>query len=97
MSARLPLPMFTVRIKRHGVPPRWIIPARAMKVPAPTAEYACRRVVRWALSDAGAPPLRSIVAHSMRFTTAKQTGSAPRLCTIVYRRQLRLFDDRLAA
>ena len=73
---RLPPPMYRVRITAHDVPPRWRIETQTVKLPAPSADFACDRAVKWVHSDARLPPLRRFVRHSLEFTTATPVGEA---------------------
>jgi hypothetical protein len=66
------LPSWRVTIAEHHLPPRWHVPARSVTLGAGSAEAACRFVVRWAHRDAGVPPLRSMIAVSMRYTRVER-------------------------
>jgi hypothetical protein len=71
MSTRLPPQTWKVRIAAHAVPPRWLIPSQTVRLPAPDAEDACLRAVRWAHADADVPPMRSLLRRSLQHATAK--------------------------
>src|ERR1039458_8705993 len=99
MRNRIPPPEWRVKVRRHRVKPRWIIPPRSATVPGPTGDFARERVIRWAHSDAGVPPWRPCVRESLLHTSATRMGEA----TVTTIRaadpptgQLALFD-RLAA
>ena len=77
MSRLTPPQMHCVRIEAHAIPPRWLVSRQVVKLPASDAEAARRRVVRWALADAGAPPLRSIITRSMKFSSCTRTETQP--------------------
>jgi hypothetical protein len=67
--------MWTVEVAEHDVE-RWHIPAQTVELGADSAESASTVVVKWAHSDAGVPPLRSMLAASMEHVHAKPTRSA---------------------
>jgi hypothetical protein len=95
---RIPLTCWKVTMSKHTVAPRWFVPARTATVPGPTHDFACEQVIRWALSDVGAPPMRQCVRESLIYTTAIRVGEAS-VSTIATRpanTQLVLFD-RIAA
>jgi hypothetical protein len=73
-SDRWPRPMWTVEVAGHDVE-RWHIPAQTVELGADSAECASAVVVKWAHLDAGVPPLRSMLAVSMAYTTAKPARS----------------------
>lgn len=66
------LPTWRVTIAAHEVPPRWSIPATVCEVGASTAEIACGVCLRFAHSDAGVPPLRSLLAVSRAHVHAER-------------------------
>jgi hypothetical protein len=80
-----------VELAGHDVD-RWHVEAQTVELPAPDAEYACLRVIHWAHSDAGLPPWRPLIRHSMRFATAEPVAAVVTVATP----QGELFD-RLAA
>ncbi len=99
MRNRIPPPIWKVKVRRHRVKPRWIIPPRTETVRAPTGGFARERVVRWAHADAGVPPWRPAVRESLIHTTATSVGEAiAALPNDAHARdgQLSLFD-RIAA
>src|SRR2546428_118972 len=63
--------MYHVELAAHDLPPRWRIPARTVELPAADVEDAARQVIRWAHSDAGAPPWRPLVRASLAFASAR--------------------------
>jgi hypothetical protein len=71
---KVPLPMYQVKIAAHSVAPRWVIRARTIKLPAPDAEFARGRAIRWAHADAGVPPMLPLVRASLAHTTAEPVG-----------------------
>ncbi len=89
-------PGWRVQVAEHDVPPRWHVPARVVEVPAADAGQACAFVIGWAHCDAGVPPWRPFVRHSLAFTTAERVGEAPAPAPTIDRAQDSLFD-RLAA
>ncbi|HME02088.1 MAG TPA: hypothetical protein VKG38_03535 [Solirubrobacteraceae bacterium] len=100
MSARPELPpLWKVKIARHAVMQRWIIRAQSCKLPAPSFDYACTQVIRWAHADAGIPPWKPCVRESLAHTTATRLGAASVTTTAgnPSTAQLVLFDDRIAA
>jgi hypothetical protein len=94
MSTRPPQ-MWKVKIGRHAVRPRWLVPARSSTVPAPDADYAIETVVRWAHRDAAVPPLRSLIKESVAYASATPVEECARSRPQAAG-QLVLFD-RLAA
>ena len=80
--SRLLPPMWSVKILAHDVPPRWHVQAQAVTLSAPNADFASDRAVKWVHSDAGVPPMRRFVRHSLGFATAKRVGE-PRRAQLV--------------
>ena len=63
-------PMWKVTVAEHDVH-RWHVPKRVAVVPAVSAKAACALVVGWAHTDAQVPPLRSLTAISLAYSTAE--------------------------
>src|SRR5437870_4220274 len=92
-------PAWRVLVDAHELPPRWHVPARAVQLAAPDAEFAIWRVISWAQSDAGVPPMRSFVRASSAFASARPVGGGGTVAELPRREpaQLKLLDDRRAA
>lgn len=61
--------LWRVAIRAHEIPPRWSVPKCVYELGSGSSEYAANRAVKWAHSDAGVPPLRSLVALSLEHVT----------------------------
>lgn len=64
--------LWRVTVVEHAVAPRWTVPARETVVGAETAADARLTVLRWAHSDAGVPPLRSLLRVSWPSSRAER-------------------------
>lgn len=65
-----PAPSWKVSIRRHAVPPRWLIPARNTTIPAIDEAHAISEAVGISQRAAGVPPIKSLRAISRPFCSA---------------------------
>ena len=68
-----PPPSWRVTIRHHAVPPRWIIPAQTLVLPAVSEADAIEKAIGQAQSVAGCPPWRPCRRASLPFVTAEPT------------------------
>lgn len=77
--ARTLPPLWEVAISAHDVPPRWHVPAATSCIAAVCARQAREFAAREAQRAAGVPPLRSLLAMSIRHaqaTPARRTAAS---------------------
>ena len=91
MTRHLP-PLWRVRLDRHSVPPRYLVPARSATVPPADEDHAREIVMRVAHRDAGVAPWRPCIARSLTFTSAKRTDAVPSVAVVPAHAQLALRD-----
>ncbi len=70
---RLPLTCWKVSIAAHPIEPRWFIPARTVRLPAPDEEFAAVTAIRESHALAGVPAWRPLIRTSREFTTVSRT------------------------
>ena len=73
-----PPPSWRVTIQHHAVPPRWIIPAQTLVLPAVSEADAIEKAIGQAQSVAGCPPWRPCRRASLPFVTAERVGEVSR-------------------
>ena len=79
-----------VKIDRHSVPPRWLIPATSTIVPAADADHAREIVARSVHIRAGCPPWKPLLRISWPHSSATPTSAAPAVPVVPRRDQLEL-------
>jgi hypothetical protein len=66
-----PPPTYRVRIERHAIQPRWIVPASTVTIPAVNEAHAIEQAIGISQREAGCPPWRPCRRASLPYASAE--------------------------